>query len=181
MTSWNSPVTSISPTGLKLFMQHLTSRNGLATGTSGNMWSLHSHYNLIPTRRTRANDTRIDRDIYRTPFGDRFAVLMEEIRGPIHLSHAFADLLFRAQTHSPGISSTGSRADVPIDFHQDRRVSGGLCLLPESAHYDADVERQGLLDPQHVISWRGMRPVAVSLSVLHWSGMARSPERARVR
>src|SRR3984893_13666627 len=63
-----------------------------------------------------------------------------------------ADLLFRAQT-------------VHRQFHPPDRVqtcqlisikTGGCpedcAYCPQSAHYDADVERQGLLDPRHVIS-----------------------------
>jgi len=62
------------------------------------------------------------------------------------------DLIFRAQT-------------VHRQFHAADRVqtcqlisikTGGCpedcAYCPQSAHYDADVERQGLLDPQHVIS-----------------------------
>ena len=62
------------------------------------------------------------------------------------------DLLFRAQT-------------IHRQFHPPDRVqtcqlisikTGGCpedcAYCPQSAHYDADVERQGLLDPQHVIS-----------------------------
>jgi len=65
---------------------------------------------------------------------------------------ALPDLLFRAQT-------------VHRQFHPPDRVqtcqlisikTGGCpedcAYCPQSAHYDADVERQGLLDPQHVIS-----------------------------
>ena len=61
------------------------------------------------------------------------------------------DLLFRAQT-------------IHRQFHAPDRVqtcqlisikTGGCpedcAYCPQSAHYDADVERQGLLDPQHVI------------------------------
>jgi biotin synthase len=62
------------------------------------------------------------------------------------------DLLFRAQT-------------IHRQFHPPDRVqtcqlisikTGGCpedcAYCPQSAHYDADVERQGLLEPQHVIS-----------------------------
>ncbi len=62
------------------------------------------------------------------------------------------DLIFRAQT-------------IHRQFHAADRVqtcqlisikTGGCpedcAYCPQSAHYDADVERQGLLDPQHVIS-----------------------------
>src|SRR6202166_865708 len=62
------------------------------------------------------------------------------------------DLLFRAQT-------------IHRQFHPPDRVqtcqlisikTGGCpedcAYCPQSAHYDADVERQGLLDPQHVIA-----------------------------
>ena len=62
------------------------------------------------------------------------------------------DLLFRAQT-------------IHRQFHPPDRVqtcqlisikTGGCpedcAYCPQSAHYDADVERQGLLDPDHVIS-----------------------------
>src|SRR5260221_559028 len=62
------------------------------------------------------------------------------------------DLLFRAQT-------------IHRQFHPPDRVqtcqlisikTGGCpedcAYCPQSAHYDADVERQGLLDPAHVIS-----------------------------
>jgi len=62
------------------------------------------------------------------------------------------DLLFRAQT-------------IHRQFHPPDRVqtcqlisikTGGCpedcAYCPQSAHYEADVERQGLLDPQHVIS-----------------------------
>src|SRR5215831_21424783 len=62
------------------------------------------------------------------------------------------ELVFRAQT-------------VHRQFHAPDRVqtcqlisikTGGCpedcAYCPQSAHYDADVERQGLLDPQHVIS-----------------------------
>ncbi len=62
------------------------------------------------------------------------------------------DLLFRAQT-------------IHRQFHAPDRVqtcqlisikTGGCpedcAYCPQSAHYDADVERQGLLDPQHVLS-----------------------------
>jgi biotin synthase len=62
-----------------------------------------------------------------------------------------AELIFRAQT-------------IHREFHQPDRVqtcqlisikTGGCpedcAYCPQSAHYQADVERQGLLDPQHVI------------------------------
>ncbi len=62
------------------------------------------------------------------------------------------DLFFRAQT-------------IHRQFHAPDRVqtcqlisikTGGCpedcAYCPQSAHYDADVERQGLLDPQHVLS-----------------------------
>ena len=62
------------------------------------------------------------------------------------------ELIFRAQT-------------IHRQFHAPDRVqtcqlisikTGGCpedcAYCPQSAHYDADVERQGLLDPQHVIS-----------------------------
>jgi len=62
------------------------------------------------------------------------------------------DLLYRAQT-------------IHRQFHAPDRVqtcqlisikTGGCpedcAYCPQSAHYDADVERQGLLDPEHVIS-----------------------------
>ena len=61
------------------------------------------------------------------------------------------ELIFRAQT-------------IHRTFHVPDRVqtcqlisikTGGCpedcAYCPQSAHYDADVERQGLLDPQHVI------------------------------
>jgi biotin synthase len=64
---------------------------------------------------------------------------------------ALPELIFRAQT-------------VHRQFHDPERVqtcqlisikTGGCpedcAYCPQSAHYDADVERQGLLDPQHVI------------------------------
>jgi biotin synthase len=64
---------------------------------------------------------------------------------------ALPELIFRAQT-------------VHRRFHDPERVqtcqlisikTGGCpedcAYCPQSAHYDADVERQGLLDPQHVI------------------------------
>src|ERR1700704_3529376 len=62
------------------------------------------------------------------------------------------ELVFRAQS-------------VHREFHEADRVqtcqlisikTGGCpedcAYCPQSAHYEADVERQGLLDPQHVIS-----------------------------
>ena len=62
------------------------------------------------------------------------------------------ELVYRAQT-------------VHREFHKPDRVqtcqlisikTGGCpedcAYCPQSAHYDADVERQGLLDPEHVIS-----------------------------
>lgn len=62
------------------------------------------------------------------------------------------DLIFRAQT-------------VHREYHKPDRVqtcqlisikTGGCpedcAYCPQSAHYDADVERQGLLDPEHVVS-----------------------------
>jgi biotin synthase len=65
---------------------------------------------------------------------------------------AIPELVFRAQT-------------IHRQFHPADRVqtcqlisikTGGCpedcAYCPQSAHYDADVERQGLLDPQHVIS-----------------------------
>ena len=64
---------------------------------------------------------------------------------------ALPDLMFRAQS-------------VHREFHSADRIqtcqlisikTGGCpedcAYCPQSAHYDADVERQGLLDPQHVI------------------------------
>ena len=64
---------------------------------------------------------------------------------------ALPELIFRAQT-------------IHREFHEPDRVqtcqlisikTGGCpedcAYCPQSAHYDADVERQGLLDPQHVI------------------------------
>src|SRR6201997_2934043 len=66
--------------------------------------------------------------------------------------NALPDLLFRAQA-------------IHRQFHPPDRVqtcqlisikTGGCpedcAYCPQSAHYQADVERQGLLDPQHVIS-----------------------------
>jgi biotin synthase len=66
---------------------------------------------------------------------------------------ALPELIFRAQT-------------VHRQFHDPERVqtcqlisikTGGCpedcAYCPQSAHYDADVERQGLLDPQHVIEF----------------------------
>ena len=65
---------------------------------------------------------------------------------------AIPELIYRAQT-------------IHRQFHPADRVqtcqlisikTGGCpedcAYCPQSAHYDADVERQGLLDPQHVIS-----------------------------
>jgi len=65
---------------------------------------------------------------------------------------ALPDLVYRAQT-------------VHREFHEPDRVqtcqlisikTGGCpedcAYCPQSAHYDADVERQGLLDPGHVVS-----------------------------
>jgi biotin synthase len=65
---------------------------------------------------------------------------------------ALPDLLFRAQT-------------IHRQFHPPDRVqtcqlisikTGGCpedcAYCPQSAHYDADIERQGLLDPEHVIT-----------------------------
>lgn len=74
----------------------------------------------------------------------------EEVRA-IYLA-PLPELLYRAQT-------------VHREFHQADRVqtcqlisikTGGCpedcAYCPQSAHYQADVERQGLLDPQHVIA-----------------------------
>src|SRR5580692_12632651 len=61
------------------------------------------------------------------------------------------DLIFRAQTvhrqnHAPDRVQTCQLISIK---------TGGCpedcAYCPQSAHYDADVERQGLLDPQHVI------------------------------
>ncbi len=65
---------------------------------------------------------------------------------------ALPELIFRAQTvhrqfHSPDRVQTCQLISIK---------TGGCpedcAYCPQSAHYDADVERQGLLDPQHVIS-----------------------------
>src|SRR5579883_2883560 len=82
------------------------------------------------------------------------------------------DLIFQAQT-------------IHRQFHAPDRVqtcqlisikTGGCpedcAYCPQSAHYDAEVERQGLLDPQHVIS------VANEAA---GRGVARGAERARFR
>src|ERR1700732_2703235 len=62
------------------------------------------------------------------------------------------ELIFRAQTthrqfHAPDRVQTCQLISIK---------TGGCpedcAYCPQSAHYDADVERQGLLDPQHVIS-----------------------------
>ncbi|HEY5068252.1 MAG TPA: radical SAM protein, partial [Candidatus Acidoferrum sp.] len=62
------------------------------------------------------------------------------------------ELIFRAQT-------THRRFHAPdrVQTCQLISIKTGGCpedcaYCPQSAHYDADVERQGLLDPQHVIS-----------------------------
>jgi len=73
----------------------------------------------------------------------------EEVGAIYHLP--LPELVFRAQS-------------VHREFHEPDRVqtcqlisikTGGCpedcAYCPQSAHYDADVERQGLLDPQHVI------------------------------
>src|SRR6202162_2177060 len=61
------------------------------------------------------------------------------------------ELIFRAQTthrqfHAPDRVQTCQLISIK---------TGGCpedcAYCPQSAHYDADVERQGLLDPQHVI------------------------------
>jgi len=72
-----------------------------------------------------------------------------EVEAIYHL--ALPELVFRAQS-------------VHREFHEPDRIqtcqlisikTGGCpedcAYCPQSAHYDADVERQGLLDPQHVI------------------------------
>ena len=62
------------------------------------------------------------------------------------------DLVFRAQT----IHRQSNDADR-VQTCQLISIKTGGCpedcaYCPQSAHYDADVERQGLLDPQHVIA-----------------------------
>src|SRR3984957_19642138 len=61
-------------------------------------------------------------------------------------------LLFRAQE----VARAFHRPDQ-VQTCQLVSIKTGGCpedcaYCPQSAHYDADVERQGLLDPQHVIS-----------------------------
>jgi len=54
-----------------------------------------------------------------------------------------------------------------------RVMPGGLRVLSESAHYDADVEA-GLLDPEHVWAWRAKR-LKRSDAILHGRPGGRRP------
>jgi biotin synthase len=117
------------------------------------MWSLLSHSNLILTR---CNDELMIRESTGTSttlHSDgllRFDWTKTDVQSIYRTP--LPDLLFRAQT-------------VHRQFHPPDRVqtcqlisikTGGCpedcAYCPQSAHYDADVERQGLLDPGHVIS-----------------------------
>ncbi len=62
------------------------------------------------------------------------------------------DLLFRAQTVNRQFHPTDRVQTCQLISIKTGGCPEDCAYCPQSAHYDADVERQGLLDPQHVIS-----------------------------
>jgi len=82
--------------------------------------------------------------------GTRYDWTRQEVAGIYRT--ALPDLLFRAQ-----IAHRQFHDPDRIQTCQLISIKTGGCpedcaYCPQSAHYEADVERQGLLDPQHVIS-----------------------------
>jgi biotin synthase len=117
------------------------------------MWGLLSHCNF---ESDQANNELMTRESTgtSTALHSEKALRFDWAKSEVQAIYStpLPDLLYRAQT-------------IHRQFHPPDRVqtcqlisikTGGCpedcAYCPQSAHYDADVERQGLLDPQHVIS-----------------------------
>lgn len=62
------------------------------------------------------------------------------------------ELLYRAQTVHRMVHATDRVQTCQLISIKTGGCPEDCAYCPQSAHYDADVERQGLLDPQHVIA-----------------------------
>jgi biotin synthase len=80
----------------------------------------------------------------------RYDWTREEVAGIYRL--ALPDLIFRAQTVHRKIHAADRVQTCQLISIKTGGCPEDCAYCPQSAHYDADVERQGLLDPEHVVN-----------------------------
>ena len=91
------------------------------------------------------------------------------------------ELVYRAQTVHRVFHATDRVQTCQLISIKTGGCPEDCAYCPQSAHYDADVERQGLLDPQHVIARGSRRGLTRHNPNVHGSGVARSSSWAGFR